>query len=198
MKQIEFWFDYTSPYTYLAAERLLTEPQFKAVDIVWRPFFLGGLFKLTGNRPPAEVAPKGPYMFRDLLRLARHFNIPYRFPPNFPVLTLLALRGATALEKSGHPRRLDYHAAVFRAYWRDERDISDEAIWREIVGEIGIDADALMAEATSEPVKTALKEATEEAANRGLFGAPSFFVDNEMYWGMDRLFLIEKALGVEA
>ncbi len=191
----EFFYDFVSPYTYLAAERLLTD-RYAAAEVEWRPFFLGGIMKAAGNRPPAEVPAKGIYMLRDLNRLAELFNVPFAFPADFPVNSLLALRAATALKQGAPDAFRAYNAALFRAHWRDGRNIGDPAVWREVVVAAGLDADRLSAAAASDEVKEELKRTTAEAADRGAFGAPTFFVDGEMYFGVDRMFFVDRALGI--
>jgi 2-hydroxychromene-2-carboxylate isomerase len=196
MPQLEFFFDFTSPYTYLAAELLVKDPKYAGVEITWTPILLGGLFKSVGNRAPAEVPAKGVYMLNDLNRLSKHWNIDFNFPPDFPVLTLLALRGSMGLKQHGSPKFQEYNMAMFRAYWVHGRNLSNPVVWAQIVTEIGLDSDALKALAELDQVKEAVKASTNRAAEIGLFGVPSFLVNNELYWGVDRLFLVDEALGL--
>ncbi len=194
MAKLEFWFDIVSPYTYLASRRLQTEEPFTSMDIEWVPVFLGGLFQQAGNVAPATVPSKGAYMLQDLKRLARRYGIDYRFPAVFPANTLQVMRAATALKQEGAPDFLPYCNAMFKAYWSEDRNIADPAVWSEIVRDLGLDPEALLAEATAPAIKDALKQNTGEAVERGVFGLPTFFVGSEMYFGCDRLFLVAEAL----
>lgn len=194
MATITFWFDFTSPYSYLAAYRLQHEAPFDAADIDWQPVFLGGLFKEVGNVPPATVPGKGAYMLADLNRLARHYAIPFRFPSNFPINSLLALRGAMALKRADAPQLAAYCDALFRAYWVEDRNISEPDVWAEVVSEMGLDADDLRRQASDEENKEAVKANTRRAADQEMFGVPTFVLNGEMYWGVDRMFLLAPVL----
>lgn len=184
MKKIEFFYDIVSPYSYIAATQL---KQFDGkAEVVWRPFLLGGVFKATGNSGPAfSVAAKMPYMFKDLQRLARHFGIPLTMPANFPVLTVTVQRVLCAASDA---ERAALSLKLFHAYWGEGRNVTDEALLTELVGA------ELMAKTQDEAVKNQLKDNTYEAVERGAFGAPTFFVGDEMFFGEDRLFLMHELL----
>lgn len=182
-RKIEFFYDIGSPYSYIAATQI---GKLAAIaDIEWRPFLLGGVFKASGNQPPIAVPARAPYLLKDLHRLANYYGLPFRMPQKFPTNSLTAMRALYAVD----PAALEATSmALFEAYWVDNRDIGDDAVLRELLGSPLVDR------AASDEVKLKLKEATDEAVMRGAFGAPTFFVDEEMFFGEDRLFLIEHYL----
>ena len=182
-KKVEFFFDVASPYSYLAALQVGRLEKYAPVE--WRPFLIGGVFKLSGNTMPAANPAKGQYMFKDLQRLFDYVGEPHKFPSTFPTNSLTAMRALTAAAPADVPALA---LKVFKAYWAEDRNIADPAVLTELLG-----AD-LVAKAGDEAVKEKLKAATEEAARRGAFGAPTFFVGDDMYFGEDRIFLIEHAL----
>ncbi|MES2918535.1 MAG: 2-hydroxychromene-2-carboxylate isomerase [Pseudomonadota bacterium] len=182
-RKVEFFFDVVSPYSYLAA---LQVGKLEALaPVVWRPFLIGGVFKLSGNTMPAANPAKGQYMFKDLQRLFDYLGEAHQFPSAFPVNSLTAMRALTAAAPEQVPTLA---LRLFKAYWAEDRNIADPEVLKELLGE------ELVAATADEAVKDKLKAVTEEAANRGAFGAPTFFVGDDMYFGEDRLFLIEHAL----
>ena len=188
MATLEFFYDFVSPYSYLAFTRVEAEAARVGGTVRFRPFLLGGVFNATGNKAPIEVAAKGPYLAADCSRWARRLGVPLAWPAKFPVLTVLPLRAAFAAEKAG--KLVPFSAAVYRAYWAEGRDISDAAVVADAATRAGLDGAALVAEAPN--FKDALKAQTQEAVDRGSFGAPTFFVGQEMFIGNDRLdFAIE-------
>lgn len=188
MATLEFFYDFVSPYSYLAATRVEAEVARVGATVRFRPFLLGGVFNATGNKAPIEVAAKAPYLAADCLRWSKRLGVPFAWPARFPVLTVLPLRAAFAAEKLG--KLLPYTHAMYRAYWAEGRDISDAAVVADVAARAGFDGPALVAEAAS--FKDALKAQTQEAVDRGSFGAPTFFVGQEMFIGNDRLdFAIE-------
>lgn len=182
-RKVEFFFDVASPYSYLAALQVGRLEALAPVE--WRPFLIGGVFKLSGNTMPAANPAKGQYMFKDLQRLFAYLGEPHKFPSAFPTNSLTAMRALTAADPAQVPALA---LAIFKAYWAEDRNIADPEVLKTIIGE------ELVVAASDEAVKEKLKAATEEAANRGAFGAPTFFVGDDMYFGEDRIFLIEHAL----
>lgn len=188
MATLEFFYDFVSPYSYLASTRVEAEVARVGAAVRFRPFLLGGVFNATGNKAPIEVAAKAPYLAADCLRWAKRLGVPFAWPPRFPVLTVLPLRAAFAAEKLG--KLVPYTHAMFRAYWAEGRDVSDTAVVADVASRAGLDGAALVAGAAG--FKDALKAQTQEAVDRGSFGAPAFFVGQEMFIGNDRLdFAIE-------
>lgn len=196
---LEFFFDYSSPFSYLAATQVEALAQRTEASLVWRPFLLGGLFQAIGAPmvPLLEYSDaKRRHALADTYRWADHWGVPFRWPTRFPMRTILPLRVALAAGDAHVP----YTHATFRAYWAEDRDIADEGEVRALAAASGLPADVLE-KAGSQPVKDALKKNGEEAAARGVCGAPSFFVrhpshsEDLYFWGQDRLELVEKALG---
>jgi 2-hydroxychromene-2-carboxylate isomerase len=188
MAKIEFWYEFGSTYSYPTAmriERLAAEAQ---VDVRWRPFLLGPIFKAFGwNDSPFNIfAAKGRYMWRDLERVCAAAGLPLKLPPvKFPQNGLKAARIALVGERQGWTPA--FTRAVFAANYAEQKDISDDATLRAILEALGVDAEAALEAANAPANKDALKQQTEEAAARGLFGAPSFIVGDELFWGNDRL-----------
>jgi 2-hydroxychromene-2-carboxylate isomerase len=193
-RQVEFYFDVGSPAAYLAWTQLPRIAQETGATIAYRPFLLGGVFQATGNRSPAEVAAKGAYMTTDLQRFAARYGVPFQHNPHFPVNTLLLMRGATGLQMADTGAMTAFVNAVFRAMWVDARNMNDPATVAAVLQQAGIDAAQLLELAARPEVKDRLKAVTQDAVARGVFGAPTFFVDGQMYWGQDRLDFVKEAL----
>jgi 2-hydroxychromene-2-carboxylate isomerase len=190
---VEFFFDYGSPFSYLANTQLPGIAARTGASIVYRPMLLGAVLKATGNSSPMAVPAKGRYMGRDLERWAKRYGVAFQRNP-FPFLgnTLRLMRGAVASQKLGVFDR--YHPAVFTAAWGDAVDLGDEAALRAVLRGAGIDADELLRSIDDQRTKDELRRATEAAIERGVFGAPAFFVGDELFWGNDRLDFVERAL----
>ena len=183
---IEFFFDLVSPYSYLASEKIEELAKQNNWELIWKPFLLGGLFKALDAPPAPGLLPyKKPYLFKDLDRLARFHGIPFNTPSEFPRLTVKPLRALLSLPKEDLPEAVHQ---LYRAYWVEDRDISDASVLADLLG-----AEAV--EKTGDPeIKQSLIQATDEAVSRGLFGAPTFLVGQEMFFGHDRIDLLEAFL----
>ncbi|MEO0682703.1 MAG: 2-hydroxychromene-2-carboxylate isomerase [Pseudomonadota bacterium] len=190
-KSFEFLFDFVSPTAYLAWFRLKGVVARTGAQMTPVPVFLGGIMQATGNRPPGTVEAKGRWMRADLEMWAAEHGIPLGRNAHFPVNTLTILRGATGL--LGDPRFEAYCDACFRGVWRDGRDMARPEEIAAALGEV-IGAEELTALATDPANKARLKEATDGAVARGVFGAPSVFVDERLFFGQDRLDWVERAL----
>lgn len=193
-KTVEFFFDLGSPAAYLAFKRLPAICEAADATLHWRPMLLGGVFQATGNQSPMTVPAKGRYVLADLQRFARRHDIPFRQNPHFPINTLTLMRIATGLQLREPQRFLPYLGAMYRAIWVDGLEMNDPAVVAGVLRQGGFDPDALLALAGDAQVKQRLKDDTQEAVARGVFGAPTFFVDGEMYWGQDRLDFVKEAL----
>lgn len=191
-KRLEFFFDFTSPTAYLAWARLPALVARTGCEVVYRPFFLGGVMQATGNRPPGVVAAKGRWMAVDMARYASRFGIDFQMNPHFPMNTLAPQRVAAAWVRD--PRFDTFIGAVFRHAWRDAENIGDKAVLTTLVASLGFDTAEFWAVAESPDTKAILKANTDEAVERGAFGAPTFFLGEDMYFGQDRLEWIEEAL----
>jgi 2-hydroxychromene-2-carboxylate isomerase len=194
-KTIEFIFDFGSPNAYLAWKVLPDIATRTGAEVKLVPCLLGGIFKNTGNQAPMTafggVKGKLEYEALETRRfIARHGLNAYRFNPHFPVNTLLIMRGLIAARRAGVGDR--YLEAVLAAMWEEGRKMDDPAVVAEVLAAAGLDAQAIL-EATQDPeVKAELVANTEAAANRGVFGIPSFFVGQELFFGKDRLGQVEE------
>lgn len=191
-KQVEFFYDFTSPTAYLAWARLPAIIERTGAKLVYRPMFLGGVMQTTGNRPPGTLPQKARWMAEDLQRWAKKYNTPYNFNPHFPMMTLMVQRAAQ--EWVNRPDFDRYLAAIFNAAWRDSKNIGDKAALTEILSTAGFSPEEFFAAAENPANKEKLKAMTDEAVARGVFGAPTFFVGDEMHFGQDRLDFVEEAL----
>ena len=194
MKTFEFWFDFGSTASYLAWTQLPALEAATGAKAVFKPMLLGGVFQATGNQSPANIPAKGKYLFADFARFAERYGVPFNRNPYFPINTLLFMRGAIALQRKGDARFMDYCRAVFNAIWVDSLNMNDPAKAAEALRKAGFDAQALVALASEQTTKDALKAATQEAIDRGVFGAPTFFVGDQMFWGQDRMDFVKEAL----
>ena len=193
-KRIEFYFDFGSPTAYLAWTQLPKIAAEAGAELVYKPVLLGGIFQATGNSPPAAVPAKGKYMLRDLARYAARYRVPLNFNPFFPINTLQLMRGASGLQLRQPERFPAYVDAVFRGMWVDKLNMGDPAVLGALLVKAGFEPQALLALTADAEVKERLKTDTAAAVARGLFGAPTLFVDQEMYFGQDRLDFVRDAL----
>lgn len=193
-KRVEFFFDLGSPATYLAYTQLPGICEQTDSQLIYRPMLLGGVFKATGNASPATIAAKGRYMFLDLSRYATRYDVAFRLNPHFPINTLLLMRAVSGMQMYHPERFLDFIDCLFRALWVDGRNLNDPSVVATVLAEHGFDAQAVLALTADEAVKNALKACTEEAIQRGVFGAPSMFVGDQLYFGQDRLDFVREAL----
>jgi 2-hydroxychromene-2-carboxylate isomerase len=191
---VDFYFDFSSPYAYLASEKIDALAAAHGREVVWRPILLGGVFQALGTVSLVKQTDKADYSVRDIARSARYLGVPYRMPSRFPVPTQTAGRAFYWLDEQDRALARRYAHAVFRAYYVDDRDISAPEVALAVAGECGIDSAALTAALERPEVKARLKEATEAAVAAGVFGAPHVVIDGEPFWGADRLPQIEKWL----
>ncbi|MEM8752911.1 MAG: 2-hydroxychromene-2-carboxylate isomerase [Pseudomonadota bacterium] len=190
---IDFYFDFGSPAAYLAWTQLGRIEAESGAKVRKIPMLLGGVFKATGNATPVSVPAKGAWMTKDLARHAARYGAPpLKMPPGFPINTLHLMRGAAALE--GDERFDDYLSAIYGAMFERGENMADPAEIGRALTEAGFDAKAIFAMVEDQAVKDRLKANTEEAVARGAFGAPTFFVGDEMHFGQDRIeWVIEAA-----
>lgn len=199
MHRLEFYFDCSSPWTYLAFEQALRLFNTRDVEIVWKPILVGGLFNTVNPSVYANranpVPAKAAYAKKDLQDWARVAGLEIGSPPVFPVNSVKAMRGAfVALE---HGALVPYARAVFERYWRDLADISQDEVLAPLVTAVGLDRQLFFEKIHSEPYKAKLRATTEELIARDGFGSPTLFLDGgDMYFGNDRLTLIENKLFV--
>ena len=193
-KTVEFFFDLGSPASYLAHTQLPALCRDCGAALVYRPMLLGGVFQATGNASPAMIPAKGRYMIRDLARYAERYGVPMRFNPHFPINTLSLMRLLVAVQLHQPERLDDALQALFQATWVDGVNMGDPVRVAEVLAAAGLDAAALQQQIGEPAVKEALKATTEEAVRRGVFGAPTCFVGDDMYFGQDRLEFVREAL----
>ena len=194
MKTFEFWFDFGSPAAYLASTQIAAIEAATGARAVWRPMLLGGVFQATGNHSPATIPAKGRYTFIDFDRFARRYGVPLRYNPHFPINTLMLMRGAVGMQLRDPERFAAYCAAMFQAFWVESLDMNDASVVGQALHRAGFEPQSLLALTQEPDVKAALKAATEEAVARGVFGAPTFFVGDQMFWGQDRIDFLKEAL----
>ena len=192
-KTVEFYFDCGSSYSYIAYKALPAIAAAQGAQIAWRPMLLGGVFKATGNHSPADIPAKRKWMDQDLQRWAARYGVVFKRNPHFPINTLTLMRGAVGMQMRGG----DFHKyveTIFHAMWAEPRNLGDPQELAAVLRQAGFDADAFQSLVNDPAVKDELKKNTEQAVARGVFGAPTFFVGEEMFWGQDRLDFVAAAL----
>lgn len=193
-KTLEFFFDLGSPTTYLAYTQLPGICAETGSQMVYHPILLGGIFKATGNASPITIAAKGRYMLQDLARYAKRYDVPLKFNPHFPINTLTLMRAVTGIQLRQPERFIDFIDCLFRALWVDGHNLGDPAVVAAVLAEHGFDPAQVLELTQDEEVKDTLKHKTEEAIARGVFGAPSLFVGQQLFFGQDRLDFVREAL----
>ncbi len=192
MHTLEIYWDFSSPFAYLGSTQAEKLAERTGAALVWQPMLLGGVFKAIGQVEVPLMAwsdVKRRYYLEDLKRFAEYWGVPFRFPTRFPVLSLKALRAYLALPEE---RRASFRERTFAAYWAEDRDIADEGVLRDLLGQ---GADEVLARAQSAEGKKALLDATQRAVDAGVFGAPTWVIDGkQLFWGQDRIPLVERAL----
>ncbi len=191
-KQVDFYFDVGSPTTYLAWTQMPWLENETGAEIVYKPILLGGVFEATGNRGPALLPAKGAYMFKDMARCAKAYGVPLTPNPNFPINTLPLQRAAVAM--LGTEQFSEYLRLVYDAMWINPKNLNDPNEINTMLVEGGFEPQEIIATINQQAVKDRLKSFTKEAVERGAFGAPTFFVCNEMFFGQDRLEFVRDAL----
>jgi len=195
-KKLEFFYDCSSPWTYLAFSRIEEVAQRHHTDLIWRPILVGGVFNAvnpsvyeTRERP---VRPKARYYAKDLQDWAHFYGLKIGQPTVFPVNSVKAMRGAFVAHE--HGKISPYSRCVFEQYWGENRDISKDEVLSDIIRTVGLDAKEYFAKIGLQEYKDKLKQSTDDLIERGGFGSPTIFVDGDMFFGNDRLLLVENAL----
>ncbi len=188
-KTVTFCFDFGSPYSYLAYN-YLSPIKDAGAQIELKPVLLGGIFKATGNQPPATVQKKGEYMFKDIQRWSKKLNISFKMNPYFPILTVPHMRGAILAQKKNILE--DYMQSMFDSMWLKGLNLNDQEILTQVASESGIDPNDFAEGISSDEIKNELKENTQFAIDKGAFGVPTYFLEDEMFWGIDSIkFLLD-------
>ncbi len=194
LSAIDFYFDFSSPYGYLAAELIEDIGQRCGRAVNWHPMLLGVVFKATGG-PPLTIAPmKGPYSERDMRRSAAFYGVPFTMPSVFPIATQNPARAVLWMQQKHPAHAKKFTLALYRGFFREDRDISKLDVVGDIAAELGYSADEMIAATQNDEIKNQLKANVEAAIAKGVFGSPFFIVDDEQFWGADRLPMLERWL----
>ena len=193
-KAIEFYFDFTSPYGYLAAQKIEALAAKHGRSVNWRPYLLGAAFKVSGASPPMTMPLKGDYMRRDFERSARFHSVPYRQPSQFPVATVAACRAFYWLQQKNPAQAVALAKALYHAYFRDDLNISDAENVVKVAASVGCEAADVRAALGNQAIKDRTRAAVDAAIAAGAFGSPYIVIDGEPFWGVDRFEQIERWL----
>ncbi|HJU70841.1 MAG TPA: 2-hydroxychromene-2-carboxylate isomerase [Paucimonas sp.] len=192
---IDFYFDFSSPYGYLAAMQIDALAARHGRSVNWHPLLLGVVFKATGSRPLTTMPMKGDYFFHDFERSARFHDIAYQRPPAFPIATQIPARAMLWVRATlGDAKAVEFAKAAYRAYFVDGIRIDEAAGVAQVASSLGLDPTALSEAIESAPIKAQLRSEVEQAMARGVFGSPFMIVDGESFWGSDRLDQLEAFL----
>ena len=193
-KSVDFFFDVGSPSSYLAWTQLPRLCASHGADLVYRPMLLGGVYQATGNASPANIPVKGRYTQMDYERHARRYGVPFQGNPHFPVITLFLMRAVTGIQLQRPEQLQQLLGCVFKALWIDALNLNDAQLTARILAEGGFDPAEIERLTQDAEIKAALKATTQEAVERGVFGAPTLFVGDQMFFGQDRMDFVREAL----
>ncbi|RQS65948.1 2-hydroxychromene-2-carboxylate isomerase [Burkholderia sp. Bp8963] len=193
-KDVRFFFDVGSPASYLAWTQLPEICAKADARLIYKPMLLGGVFQATGNASPAAIHVKGRYTNHDYQRYARKYGVPFKSNPHFPIITLFLMRVVTGVQLREPERLQEVLRAVFKAIWVDSLNLNEPELTAKTLADAGFDPQDMQALAADQEVKAALKAVTDEAVGQGVFGAPTTFVGEEMFFGQDRLDMIRDEL----
>lgn len=193
-RAVEFFFDVGSPTAYLAWTQLPSLAASCNAELIYRPMLLGGVFKATGNASPVTVPAKGHWMHQDIARWAKRYGVPYQHNPHFPINTLTMMRVAAGLNMQGGHKLTACLQAVMPAMWADAKNMADPAVLGAVLAQAELDPAGLLELSQQAEVKAQLVATTEEAVSRGVFGAPSMFVGDTLFFGQDRMEFVREAL----
>jgi 2-hydroxychromene-2-carboxylate isomerase len=189
---IEFWFDFSSPYGYIASQLIDAVAARHGRTVNWRPILLGPIFKAVGTSPLTVLPIKGEYSKHDFARMARLHKVPFRLPEKFPVGTQVASRAFYLIAERDAAQAHDFAKRVCRAYYVEGRDVADPAVVLELAGAAGADAANLAEDLKGDAIKERMKAEVDNAMKAGVFGSPYFVVDGEPFWGVDRIPMMEE------
>lgn len=191
-KTLEFYFDIVSPASYLAWTQMPKLLEETGAEIVYKPFFLPGVFEGAKSSSPITVPAKGKWLFHDLKRWAKMYDVPFVMNEHFPLSSVYAMRGLN--NYLGTEQFVPLGDALFKAMWADNKNVNDQAVMGDVLANAGIDPGEYMEKLNDPANKQALIAVGEEAVSRGVFGAPTFFVGKFMHWGQDRLQFVREDL----
>ena len=189
---IEFWFDFSSPYGYVASELIDDVAARHGRAVNWHPILLGPVFKTVGTAPLTALPIKGDYSKRDFARTARYHQVPFRLPEKFPVGTQVAARAFYLIADRDAARARDFAKRVFRAYFAHGCDVSDPAVVMELAAAAGVEPTDLGEPLKGEAIKERTRVEVDNAMRAGVFGSPHFIVDGEPFWGVDRIAMMDE------
>ncbi len=191
-KSVDFYYDYVSPTAYLAWTQLTKICAEAGATLNYKPMLLGGVFKATGNTPPVQVAGKGAWLRDDIIRHAEYYGVPFAMNPHFPLSTVTIMRGAMWALATEHIEQ--YNKAMFEAVWVNQKNMADKDVIAEVLESSGFVTEPILDASGQPEIKKALIDATGTAVERGVFGAPTMFVNGEMHFGQDRIDWVRRAL----
>jgi len=194
MQAIDFYFDFSSPYGYLAAQSVDGLGERQGVEVRWRPILLGAVFKTTGAAPLVDLPLKGDYARCDMARSARRLGVPFTFPPNFPFSSVAASRAFSWLADQDPAQARRFAKAIYRAVFGEGREMESPDSVAGEAAKLDLDPEALKAALQDKGVKDRLRREVEAAVAKGVFGSPFFLVDGEPFWGHDRMHDVEEWL----
>ena len=187
MKPIDFYFDFSSPYGYFSSEKIEDTAHKYGRTVNWRPYLMGVVMKITERKPLVQIPMVNDYSARDLSRTARYENIPFAVPSKFPIATVAACRAYYWLLQQDRDTAIRLAHELFRAYFEHDRLISDPQVVEQIAVGIGVDSVKIAHALQNDQVKLLVREATDDAVSKNIFGSPFFVVDGEPFWGHDRI-----------
>ena len=182
--QIEFYYDFVSPYTYLAHKRIVQIQKLKNIKFIYKPILLGGLHNLRKITPAAFIEAKKKFVINDCNMIAKKFNIEFKFNENFPINSLNLMRGALIINDYNLK---NYIEKFFDAYWSSNLDLSNNKVIAKVLKDLNIGSEEFFKKISEQKVKDLLKKLTQKAYDKEIFGAPSFIVNKKLFWGQDRL-----------
>ena len=185
IKSFDFYFDFASPYTYLAHKQIRKAEKENSIKIKYKPVLLGGLLKSAGLKANVDIPVKAKYMIKDCKLCAEKNNIDFKFNSYFPIITLNLMRGVLIAEQEECEKI--FIDKVFNAIWKDGLNLNDNLVVEKLLKNLDINPQKFLMDAVEQKIKNELKKRTDEAYNKGIFGLPSFFVNNKLFWGHDRL-----------
>ncbi len=192
IKTFEFYFDFASPYSFIAHKKIIKIENDNFIKIKYMPILLGGLLKLAGIKPNADIPIKGKYMVKDCKLCAEKNNIQFKFSNYFPIITLNLMRCVLLAEKNEFSK--NFINKVFDAIWKDGLNLNDNIIVEKLLKNLDINPKIFLMEAAGTKIKEELKKRTNDAYSKGIFGVPSFIINNKIFWGQDRLdFVLSEA-----
>ncbi len=185
IKPFDFYFDFVSPYSFLAHKEIIKIEKINKVKIRYKPILLGGLHNLHGIKAPAFIPAKAKHMIRDCKLIAEKNNIKFKFNSYFPIRSLNLMRGVLIAEEDNY--KSYYIDNIFNAIWQDGLNMNDESIIQKILKNLNVNPKTFQLRSASSSIKDSLRKKTNEAYEKGIFGAPSFISNNKIFWGQDRL-----------